>query len=192
MGRIVGILIVVLGVIAGLAVVAVARFGWIAVAVIAVLVFLTALAGKRLFFKLLLLPFKAKGNALQGAAISVHGINFHGRCEGGFRYDLDLTLRPARIRQGAFRLWEPDSLSPVPAGSKAKLSADSGSESIGTLEAGHPWTESGWSESEGEKLEGAQRLKLSLVLEQPHKEIGLRYYFTDLGRVRLESPKGKL
>lgn len=192
MGRIVGILIIVLGGIAGLAVAAVARFGWIAVAVIVVLVLLTAIAGKKLFFRLLLLPFKAKGDALQGAALTVHGVDFHGKGEGGFRYELDLTLTPARARQGAFRLWEPDSLSPVPAGSKAKLSVDSGDESIGTVEAVRLWTGSGWSEPEEGKLEGAQRLKLSLVLEQPQKEIGLRYYFTDLGTVRLGPPKGKL
>lgn len=185
---------------------AVVYFGWIAVAVIAVLLVIMGiavkLAFKKLLPRLLMLPFRAKGAPLRGAKVSIGGVNFRGRRKEAYPdeadqpeaedadegpvyvYDIKATIIPNEAG-GAFKLWEPGTLEAHALDARPADDPESGSKAIGNVERYTVFVDGQWVEPEGDKFQGAQTLNLTFHMNKPVRAIRLRYYLEDLGEFKL-------
>jgi hypothetical protein len=151
---------------------------------------------------LFMLPFMAKGKVLDGAKFDVHSItlvpdpnpertaeNEAAAAEYGEKsdpkvfYAIDVTISP-KAATGSFKLWDPSEMLLVKPDAKARdLEGDDELGSVFKIER----FENGAfvDDSDGDKLEGSQRLKLTFSAPPDAKQAKVRYYFTLLGPVNL-------
>jgi hypothetical protein len=147
----------------------------------------------RLFRKLLIMPFRAKGAVLKAARVQIHSVE---PIRGGsqseptrVRYRLDVTISPTN-EGGAFNLWEPGELRLVLPESKIDL--DSSSEDEGCeIQSIEVEQEDRFRPDEGLKYSGPQRLKLCVAVVPGRRELKFRYYFEEFGQVRLPEVTAK-
>lgn len=196
------ILILLLAMVAA-AVASIVHFGWIAVAVIAVLMVAMAIALKLAFRKLLprllMLPFRAKGTPLRGARVNLGEVNFRGKRKEAYPdqpdaedagegpiyvYDIKATIVPNEAA-GAFKLWEPGTLEAHALDAAPADDPEARSEALGSVERFTVFVDGKWVEPEGDKFQGAQTLNLTFHMKRPVRAIRLRYYLEDLGEFKL-------
>jgi len=151
--------------------------------------------------QLLMLPFKAKGQALAGATIQVHSLKAapfpsandsdqsYWEAEDLARYQemdwyfLDVSVTPALNRSEGFRLWEPGELLLLPASVKGN--------SLESLECSevaiHDYRvfDGAFKADVQGKYEGAKRLLLHLGAKPEVKQVVFRYYLERFGEVDL-------
>ncbi len=151
--------------------------------------------------QLLMLPFKAKGKALEGATIQVHSIKpapfpsakdseqSYWDAEDLARYQemdwyfLDVSIAPPLNQSERFRLWEPGELLLIPASVKGN--------SLESLEcdevAIHDYRvfDGAFKADAQGKYEGARRLLLHLGAKSEVKQLVFRYYLERFGEFDL-------
>ena len=183
------------------AVVAVRSLPWWALALGAVLL---GLLGKyivgRLVRKLFLMPFRAKGAVLKGASAYVHRVSpdpapaleTESGGEAGPRehYLMEVTITPEHV-EGPFGMWEPGELRLVRPESVLRPESDEPDDEddaceVAKIQVEH---EGQWTEDEGMKYAGPQRLRLSLAVRPGTRELKFRYYFEEFGSIRLLQAK---
>ncbi len=191
----------VLGLFVFAAVVAVRSLPWWVLALGAVLL---GLLGKyivvRLVRKLFLMPFRAKGAVLKGASAHVHRVSPDPepalQTESGAEADrhehylLEVTITPEHV-EGPFGMWEPGELRLVRPESVLRPESDEPDDEddaceVTKIQIEH---EGQWSEDEGMKYAGPQRLRLSLAVRRGTRELKFRYYFEEFGSIRLLQAK---
>ncbi len=191
-----GKIALLLGVVAVLALVTLkylmATLGWMVWVGLIVLGAVLALSAKHLFRQLLLAPFKMKGRVLEGAELKVRHTDYEGTVpppaggeeEPRHRYVVEVEIHPKPV-SGEFAHWEPGELMAVRPGSPPASSSDGPTGELGGVGALQVWENDAWIEDQGGKYPGPQRLRLTLDLAEPVDRIVLRYYFHDLGEVRV-------
>ena len=151
--------------------------------------------------QLLMIPFKAKGQALSGATIQVHSIKpapfpsandseqNYWEAEDLARYQemdwyfLDVSITPALNRSEGFRFWEPGELLLIPASVKGNSLESLDCDEV----AIHDYRvfDGAFKEDVQGKYEGAKRLLLHLGAKTEVKRVVFRYYLERFGEVEL-------
>lgn len=173
---------------------AVKTWGWPVIVGLLLLGLVAVWAIKRAFRRIILLPFKAKGAVLRAAQIKVNGFRLLGKAppdeeaghEGpGYLIELDLSVTPKEEPgHGPFQMWEPHSLQLYPAGSKFDPDSDESEDSLGDLHKFQVWHAGRWTEPEGDRFAGSQRLLCVYRMSRPTRSAAMRYYLEDLGELR--------
>jgi len=205
------LLLAVLAVVVG--VVAAVKFlpWWGSVLMFLVLIVAVKFALKHLLKKLVVLPFKMKGAVLQNASAQIHSITAVSPPDPGSRgedagetddviepeeaagprsfYELDVTIIP-RETTGKFTLWEPGDLTLMrpESGIGVDDETDDGACTIRDL---HVEEEGQFKPYEGMKYPGAQRLRMTLGVQEGVTALKFRYYFEAFGEVPLPAPVAK-
>jgi hypothetical protein len=154
--------------------------------------------------QLLMLPFRAKGQALAGATIQVHSLKPApfpsakdseqsywdaedlARYQGMDWYFLDVSIAPPLNRSEGFRLWEPGELLLIPASVRGT--------SLENLEcdevAIHDYRvfDGAFKADVQGKYDGAKRLLIHLGAKPEVKRVVFRYYLERFGEVDLHQP----
>ncbi len=150
----------------------------------------------RLVRKLFLMPFRAKGVVLKGASAHVHGVSpaaapategaAVASAEPCKHYQVEVTITPGE-RNGPFGLWEPGELRLVRPESVLRPESDEPDDEDSACEITKIQVEGAglWSDDEGMKYGGAQRLRLNLAAQGGVRELKFRYYFEEFGSIKL-------
>ena len=175
---------------------------------------LVKLVGPKLIEKAFTAPFKAKGKVLHGATIEVHSAEPCERPERA-RFDdgddddddddeedaeerrrdvqrsyyrLEVTITPAEPT-GNFAHWEVGELVLVPFDAKPMAGAggedDDDIDDLARIDVVEIEADGEYREDDGDKLPGAQRLRLTVGAMPGQKRLKFRYYFEDFGEVVL-------
>ena len=150
---------------------------------------------KRLLKKLILMPFKAKGAVLRGAAATVHSVApstalpiDHDRDEPTkpcAHYLMEVTIAPQN-GSGPFQLWEPSALELARFDAVRRPESDEADDESGcNVEKIQVETEGQWNDDEGMKYGGAQRLQLWVAVQPGVRQLKFRYYLEEFGSVRI-------
>jgi len=166
------------------------------------LVLLRFLAG-RMLRKAFEAPFAAKGAVLRDAGVVVHSVTpttappenpDEPEDEDEERspapdlpcawYLVELTISPGPTI-GPFQLWEPGEL--ILTGPEARSSRNMGDLEDHQFELREIWIQDGvgWSEDDGSKYAGEQRLRLLIGAPTTTRQARLRYYFEVFGTIDL-------
>lgn len=187
-------------------------FGWYALLVIPVAAVLFSVFVRVVVKRLILIPFKMKGKVLKDATATVHEVSFtgiketdaredEGEAEEGaekdsakpdsakeqkklYTYLIDLTIHPSGKAETSFKMWDPSELMIVPPDSKPSFDASAEEESLGTVMELALFENGQW-QTDFDKLNGEQRIRLKVHLEKPSPSCKLRYYFYDVATVTL-------
>jgi hypothetical protein len=152
--------------------------------------------------QLLMLPFRAKGQALAGATIQIHSLKpapfpsakdseqSYWDAEDLARYQemdwyfLDVSIAPPLNRSEGFRLWEPGELLLIPASVRGN--------SLESLEcdevAIHDYRvfDGAFKPDVQGKYDGAKRLLLHLGAKPEVKQVVFRYYLERFGEINID------
>jgi hypothetical protein len=151
---------------------------------------------RRLVRKLFLMPFRAKGAVLKGASARVHRVSpaaaspaeglTETSAEPGKHYLVEVTIMPDEPK-GPFGLWEPGELRLVRPESVLRPESDEAYDEDSACEVTKVQIENEgtWTDDEGMKYGGAQRLRLHLMTQPTIRELKFRYYFEEFGLVKL-------
>lgn len=194
MKRLIALLILALFV-AGV-VVAVRWLPWWALVIGFLLLILTGkFVFKRLLKKLFLMPFKAKGAVLRGATATIHSMSPTSLTpdpDGGEKsaeprahYMMEVTITPQQSN-GTFQLWEPCSLELARFDAVRRPESDEADDEAGCeVRKVQVATDAAWTDDEGMKYGGPQRLKLQLSVQPGVQQLKFRYYLEEFGSVRI-------
>jgi hypothetical protein len=169
--------------------------GWWALIVIPVVgLVLAKLVLGRLFKRLLMMPFKAKGAVLRGARAQVHGVSptsapvgedgetVEDAASRDF-YAIEATVTPTGDVKGACQLWEPGELRLVPPGYEPEDDGSDDTVEVAKLEIQQ---DGAWQREEGMKYPGPQRLRLTAGVKRGGaRQLRFQYYFEMFGTVSL-------
>lgn len=144
---------------------------------------------RALFYRLFSTPFKMKGKALQDAGVEVHQVlptlpptdlDDEGGEDHGPRsyYWIDVTITP-QVRTSGFTHWEPGELSLAPVSQRIKKIDDI--EQCMPVLSVKLLVDGVEQEDEGDKLRGAQRIKVLVALPQGFGRYKFVYYFESFG-----------
>jgi hypothetical protein len=151
---------------------------------------------KRLFFRLLITPFKLKGAVLKGASVEVHSVTTAvappttdaAPADATPRnyYSVEASIRPVQS-DTPFGAWEPGELRLVRPESVIDASPDTPSDDDDTCEIKsiEVQLEGGFEPHNGIKLPGPQRLRLLIAVKPGSARLKFRYYFEEFGSVTL-------
>jgi hypothetical protein len=147
---------------------------------------------KLLLKKLLLMPFRAKGAVLKGASARIHAITPAASpvIEGSSgvpleHYLVEVTITPGAT-EGPFGLWEPGELRLVrPESVLHPESDETDGDGACTVTKIQIEDEGRWSDDEGMKYGGPQRLRMNLAAQPGTRELKFRYYFEEFGKIKL-------
>lgn len=157
--------------------------------------FVVTIALRVLFGRLIMIPFKMKGKALQDAAAEVHGHEWTEQPSGEEYVDLekekgprkfvwlDVTITP-KPNDGQFSYWEPSELMVANAGQRIRNPDD-----LDFCDQVHDvkiHVSGQWQEDEEAKYPGPQRLKLLASVPFDATDLKFVYYFEDFGLFSLE------
>ena len=154
---------------------------------------------KRLFFRLLVTPFKLKGAVLKAATVEVHSLTAAAApppTEGEPAdatprtwYSLEVTIRPGGAST-PFGAWEPGELRLVAPESVLDPSPDTlgGDDDTCEIKSVEVQQEGAFQPDDGMKLPGQQRLKLLIGVKPSAGGLKFRYYFEEFGSVMLPTP----
>lgn len=170
--------------------------------------FAAAFAVKKLFFRALTAPFKAKGAVLKGAKLVVHSVSVapvRERApalvgagggdessdeeespdvpEGWTSYCIDATVTPT-LGEGPFACWEPGDLRLVPLDADTSPDAPSESDDCTILRC-EVFEDGEFTKDQGMKYEGEKRLRIEACCAPSVRVAKLRYYFEGFGRIEL-------
>jgi hypothetical protein len=152
----------------------------------------------RMIRKLFLMPFRAKGAVLNGATAQVHSVSPaaappDAEDSGGPRehYLVEVTITPAASVEGPFSLWEPGELCLVRPESVLRPESDEPDDEDNACEVSKIQIENEgqWTDDEGMKYGGPQRLRLTLAVQPGIRGLKFRYYFEEFGMIRLLQAK---
>lgn len=163
--------------------------------------FLGGFALKTFASRAFLVPFKLKGQVLQGAELRVHGIepaaappqdSYEDDDEDDDEepatprayYRLDVTITPT-APPGKMSHWEPAELLIVPFDSTDNEVDLEGADATGYVEEVEIYDGSRFVEDDPGKYEGPQRLRLLAAVEPGLRQAKFRYYFESFGRFDL-------
>src|SRR5262245_29648370 len=148
--------------------------------------------------KLFLMPFRAKGAVLKGASAQVHKVSPAAASPtevpadvspASKHYLVEVTIRPDMPDkpEGPFRMWEPGELRLVRPESVLHPESDEADDedSVCTVTKIQVEDEGRWTDDEGMKFGGPQKLRLHLAAEPGVRALKFRYYFEEFGSVRL-------
>jgi hypothetical protein len=193
------IVLAMAGLIAFGTVVAVRTLPWWSLVLGAVLlIMLGKLFVGRMIRKLFLMPFQAKGAVLSGATAQMHTVSpveaspdtedSYGSRE---HYLVEVTITPAASVEGPFSLWEPGELRLVRPEFVLRPESDDPDDDDNACEVTkiEIENEGQWTEDEGMKLGGPQRLRLTLAVQPGVRGLKFRYYFEEFGLIRLLQAK---
>jgi hypothetical protein len=161
---------------------------------------------RRLAFRLLCAPFKAKGAVLRGASVQVHG--FHRteppneacsspgcddehdsrpRRDGWSWFIVDATISPAGDTNGPFQHWIPAELCAVPGDcpTAPTMGASDPREHLCSVERVELRRGAGFVADSGDATNGPERVRLLLACAPGVTTVKLRYYFEGFGRMEL-------
>jgi hypothetical protein len=141
----------------------------------------------RIVRKLMLMPFRAKGAILKGAAARVHGVSSAGASgEPRERYLVEVTITPSDPK-GPFSLWEPGELRLVRPESVLRPYSNEpdDEDNACTITRIQIEDEGQWKDDEGMKYGGAHRLRLHLAAQHGVQKLKFRYYFEEFGNITL-------
>lgn len=167
-------------------------FQWIGVWSIPVLIVANAavvpFAGKWLFKKALMAPFKLKGAVLRGATATVSSVepapapprDADDESAPGPRdhFYLDVTVVPQQTA-GPFRSWDPNELVLVRPDAKPEPDDDE----VGSVEEVRFWDGAAWVEELPDDYAGDQRVRLLVSVAPGTRRAKFRYYFELFGDV---------
>src|SRR5688572_28484753 len=144
----------------------------------------------RMVRKAFLMPFRAKGAGLKGASAAIHRISpipsseVDASASTGPRdhYLVEITITP-EAADGPFALWEPGELRLVKPESVLRPESDEPDDEDNTCEITKVQIEGEgqWTDDEGMKYGGPQRLRLSLAVLPDTRALKFRYYFEEFG-----------
>ncbi len=149
----------------------------------------------RLLRKLFLMPFRAKGAVLRGASATVHEVSPtissseettpEASHKPRTHYLLEATISPVQT-DGPFGYWEPGEIRLVRPESILRPESDESDEDDACEISGLEVKEDGvWKAHEGMKFPGSQRLRMQLAVLPGIRQLKLRYYFEEFGRIEL-------
>jgi hypothetical protein len=165
-----------------------------------------AFAIKRLFFRLLTSPFKAKGSVLADAQLEIHAMKpapvlvlvAAGSAEDdapeddpsrrpGWRYfSVEATVTPSAQPTAPFQHWAPGELQIVPFDAKTEPDEDaSRADEIATIDNLEVLNEDGFTADEGLSYAGSQRLRFLMGVDPSVTVAKIQYYFEGFGRIEL-------
>lgn len=165
-----------------------------------------AFAIKRIFFKLLTTPFRAKGAVLRGATLEVHAMKpapvlvlvAAGSAESdepeddadrrpGWRYfNVEATVTPTGQPTGPFQHWAPGEMQVVPFDMSTEPDEDeSRASERATIDRLEILEEDGFVADEGMSYAGSQRLRFLLGVDPDLTTAKVQYYFEGFGRIEL-------
>jgi hypothetical protein len=183
------------------AVVAVRLLPWWALALGAVALFMLGkLFVGRMIRKLFLMPFRAKGAVLKGASAQIHSISPVSATEVDIEdarqprdhYLVEVTITPAaESANGPFGLWEPGELRLVRPESVLRPESDEPDDVDETCNVTRIQIEDNgqWTDDEGMKYGGPQRLRFYLAVQPGTRGLKFRYYFEEFGAIRFMQAK---
>ena len=177
---------------------------WASVAGVLGLLFALKLFGGRMLEAIFSAPFRAKSKVLEGAEVEINSVEdverprradddeedegegdeegWPGKIVRYVAVDLRLTPRPT---DGPFGLWEPGELALAPPRASGRLDDDEDGclLVVGKVELHE---DEGFVEWSGDKLEGAQRVRLTFgVPASCPKDLRFTYYFAQFGSIEL-------
>ena len=167
---------------------------WALILGFAVLVIVGKYVVGRMVRKLFLMPFRAKGVVLKDASAEVHRISpipSHEADASAFseprdHYLVEVTITP-QAADGPFAMWEPGELRLVKPESVLRPESNESDDEDNTCEVTKVQIENEgqWTDDEGMKYGGPQRLRLSLAVLPGTRALKFRYYFEEFGTLRL-------
>ncbi len=101
-----------------------------------------------------------------------------------YSYLIDLTIHPSDKAQTSFKYWDPSELMIVPPESKPSFDATAMDDSLGTVMELALFDNGQW-QSDFDKVQGENRIRLKIHLKQPGPACKIRYYFYDVATVAL-------
>ncbi len=166
---------------------------WALLLGVVALIVIGKLMARRLFFSLLLTPFRLKGATAEVHSVTpvaeppVKGSEASQAVERACYY-VEVSIRPSAVKT-PFGAWEPGELRLVGPESVLNLSPDAPSENDDTCEikSFEVQQEGGFQADEGLKFQGPQRLRLLIAVKPGISRLKFRYYFEEFGSVTLPS-----
>ena len=170
---------------------------WALLLGVVALVVIGKLMAKRIFFRLILTPFKLKGAVLKGATAEVHSVTpmaepplrepAPANAAPRHSYYVEVTIRPAGDAKTPFGLWEAGELRLVLPESVLDLNPDTPSDNDDTCEIKslEVQEDGAFKVDEGLKYPGPQRLRLLIAVKPGTSRLKFRYYFEEFGTVTL-------
>jgi hypothetical protein len=168
--------------------------GWYALLVIPLVSVALFLLVRHYLTRIFLIPFLMKGKVLKGARTDVHEVRYLGTEEVDvaleqpqkqYAYLVDMTITPRSQTATPFSMWDPYELVAVPPKSKVSFKDDATDDSIGSVAQVSIFDDGRWQTEDFDKLEGASRLRIKLLLAKPSSGCKLRYYFYDVADLTL-------
>jgi hypothetical protein len=175
---------------------------WVLLAIVLAIGLLLRYGIPFLLKQLLMLPFRAKGQALAGATIQVHSIQpapfpsaqdseqSYWEAEDLARYQemdwyfLDVSIAPSLNRSEGFQLWEPGELLLIPASVRGNSLESLECDEV-TIHDYRVFDGVFKADAQG-KYDGAKRLLLHLGAKPGVKRVVFRYYLERFGEINID------